>query len=276
MQKISKHFVGTRGGDIFVQSCGASGTPVCILNTTSFGCAMMADALPHFEQAGYAVHAIDLLGYGKSDKFSRSYTMAELADIMTDAIHALGLTKTILVSGHYTGLPAIEMAGRSDGLVERLVLDGTPYFPPEKRANSTPPTPADWLEDGSHATTHWDHFLQLLQKLNPGMVLPAQPDQRFRQAYIALLEVFAFSPPTMQPLLDFPIEDKLMALPCPTLVLRGGTDWNREHHHQFTSRIPDVSEHLFEGVHPMHDIFKPERAKEYVDVLVPFFARSSL
>ncbi|CAH0495285.1 alpha/beta fold hydrolase [Novosphingobium sp. CECT 9465] len=274
MHRISKQFVTTSEGDIFVQSCGSGAIPVCILNITSFGTALIPDALPHFADQGCTVHAIDLLGYGRSDKFVRPLAMEQIADVMIEAIRALGLSKTILVSGHYTGLPAIEMASRNDGLVERLVLDGTPFYSAEMRAAQTVPVPADWQEDGSHARTHWEHFLHLLQKLNPGMTVPAQPDHRFRQAYIALLEVFAFSPPTMQPLLDFPIEDKLASLRCPALVLRGGTDWNRTSHEEFTSRIADVREHRFDGVHPMHDIFHPERAKEYVDVLLPFFAEA--
>jgi len=273
LQEITKAFAQTSHGDIFVQEVDGGGPVIALVSITSFGSALVDQALPLFAQRGYRALALDLMGYGRSDKQREAWPIARYADSIEEALGALGVDRATLVTGHFSGLTGVELAARQCPIVERLVLDGTPYRTAEERAaliRKGPPVPVAWQEDGSHAVDHWKHFLHLIKLLNPGLVLPEAPDPRFRHAYMALLEVFAFGPNTMDALTGFAIERKLPEIEVPTLLLTSDTDWNRTTHARFREAIAHAGEHAFPGVHPMHDIFRPERAVEYVDVIEAF------
>lgn len=273
LHEISKSFAQTSHGDIFVQEADGGGPVLALVSITSFGSALVDQALPLFAERGYRALALDLMGYGRSDKRREAWPITRFADSIEEALGALGVDRATLVTGHFSGLTGIELAARQCPIVERLVLDGTPYRTADERSDlirKGAPAPVAWQEDGSHAVDHWKHFLHLIRLLNPDLVLPEAPDVRFRHAYMALLEVFAFGPNTMDALTGFAIEQKLPEIAVPTLLLTSGTDWNRKTQPLFAAAIPHATEHVFPGVHPMHDIMRPERAVEYVDVIDAF------
>ncbi|MDO7843412.1 alpha/beta hydrolase [Sphingomonas immobilis] len=272
--RISKSFAETEHGDIYVQQADGGGAAITLLSVTSFGSALVGEALELLAARGYRALAIDLMGYGRSDKRYGLWPVERFADATEQAMAALGIAETTLVTGHFAGLTGIELAARRSPAVRRLVLDGTPYRTPDERAaliekGITPPVP--WREDGSHAVDHWKHFHHLAHMLNPDFALPAVPDARYRHAYLALLEVFAFGPSTMDALTGFPIEEKLAAIgDLPVLLLTSETDWNRGTYHHFTAALPGAARHAFPGVHPIHDLSRTGRAAEYVDVIERF------
>lgn len=76
--------------------------------------------IPNLSQK-YRVIAIDLIGFGYSDKPSEDYTVDFFARFLTAFIKKLGLTKVVLVGTSMGGQIAAECAG-NDPSVERLVL----------------------------------------------------------------------------------------------------------------------------------------------------------
>lgn len=85
--------------------------------------------LDTFAQAGYRVIALDLPGYGKSDKpASFSYTMEAMADVVREFIRARGIERPILVGHSMGGQTALSFAIRFPGELEALVLTAPAGF----------------------------------------------------------------------------------------------------------------------------------------------------
>ncbi|WP_084955884.1 alpha/beta fold hydrolase [Thermoactinospora rubra] len=76
---------------------------------------------------GYRAVAIDLRGYGGSDKPPRGYDLPTLAGDATGLIRALGETGAIVVGHGWGGLMAWTMAALEPKAVHRLVAVGSPH-----------------------------------------------------------------------------------------------------------------------------------------------------
>ncbi|MGV9302342.1 alpha/beta fold hydrolase [Nonomuraea sp. NPDC003727] len=77
--------------------------------------------------AGYRAVAVDLRGYGGSDKPPRGYDLPTLAGDATGLIRALGETGAIVVGHDWGGLLAWTMAVTDPKSVHRLVVVGAPH-----------------------------------------------------------------------------------------------------------------------------------------------------
>lgn len=79
--------------------------------------------LDHFAAQGYRVVALDMLGYGKSDKPSSfPYTMEAMADVVQALVAHLGVERPILVGHSMGGQTALSYAIRYPDAVAGLVL----------------------------------------------------------------------------------------------------------------------------------------------------------
>ena len=72
----------------------------------------------------YRVLAVDLPGFGRSDKPSRALGLVELAETLAGWMRATGLRSATIVANSYGCQIAVELAARRPRLVERLVLIG--------------------------------------------------------------------------------------------------------------------------------------------------------
>ncbi|MFI9555824.1 alpha/beta fold hydrolase [Nonomuraea endophytica] len=77
--------------------------------------------------AGYRAVAVDLRGYGGSDKPPRGYDLPTLAGDASGLIRALGETRAIVVGHDWGGLMAWTMAVMDPKSVSRLVTVGAPH-----------------------------------------------------------------------------------------------------------------------------------------------------
>lgn len=85
--------------------------------------------LDTFAREGYRVLAVDLPGYGKSDKpASFPYTMEAMADVVREVLRAKKITKPILVGHSMGGQTALSFAIRFPGDLEALVLSAPAGF----------------------------------------------------------------------------------------------------------------------------------------------------
>ncbi|NMO17344.1 alpha/beta hydrolase [Pyxidicoccus fallax] len=76
-----------------------------------------------FHQQGYRVIAVDLPGYGKSDKPGTfPYTMEAMADVVRELVNALGLDKPILAGHSMGGQTSLSYAIRYPDALSGLVL----------------------------------------------------------------------------------------------------------------------------------------------------------
>lgn len=83
--------------------------------------------LVSLKEAGYRVAAVDLRGYGGSDKPPRGYDLPTLARDASGLIKALGETGAIVVGHDWGGLLAWTMAVTDPKSVQRLVVVGAPH-----------------------------------------------------------------------------------------------------------------------------------------------------
>lgn len=72
----------------------------------------------------YRVFALDLPGFGRSDKPRRSLGLVEQAETLSGWMRATGLRAATLVGNSYGAQIALELAARRPRLVQRLVLVG--------------------------------------------------------------------------------------------------------------------------------------------------------
>ena len=77
--------------------------------------------IPHFR-----VYALDLRGFGDSDKPKDGYTMQDYSRLVGDFMDSVGIDKAILVGHSLGGKIAVNFAEQYPDRVEKLVLVGTP------------------------------------------------------------------------------------------------------------------------------------------------------
>lgn len=99
-----------------------SGTPVLFLH--GFGASMYTwrHVLPVVAGGGYRVIAVDIRGFGFSDKPRHGYSNAAYAQLMTALLDSLHITSAVLVGHSMGGAIATEVALRSPDRVRGLVL----------------------------------------------------------------------------------------------------------------------------------------------------------
>ena len=162
---LRKHYVETARGFVHVQEAGAASDPALVLVTpTSFAAPLLDGVLPVLAGLGWHALALDLMGYGRSDKREGHWLIDDFADNVLDAIASCGVTPVGLAFGHFSSWVGIEIASRRVGgrpvlpTLRGLALDGTPRVTAAQRAERQaegPPGPTPWDEQGSHALAYW-------------------------------------------------------------------------------------------------------------------------
>lgn len=270
-----RYFVDTSKGYVHVQDCGVGDNVIVFINITSFAAVLMEDVLSQMAARGYRAMTVDMMGYGLSDKKTYLWSMDDLADNVEEALALAGVTAKGYVCGHFAGLVGIELAARGRPDLKGLVIDGTPLITEEAQANHVfgQATPGiDWDEEGTHMVALWKQASGMILRLNPGMALPAQPSHKFRQACLSYMNVGLFDPKVGDAYAGFPVRTRVKDVKVPVQAMCADTDWNLPNHPWYLENIPDTREVRFPGVHPIHDIERPERTPEYVDVIDSFFA----
>jgi len=271
-----RYFVDTSKGFVHVQDCGAGERVVVFVTITSFGGVLLDQVLPLMAAKGYRALAVDLMGYGLSDKRATPWMIEDFADNILEAARLAGVTPTGYVFGHFSGLAGLEIAARAPAGLRGIVLDGTPLIDEALQAAHKPgdgPAPLAWTEDGAHGAELFRRAFGLIKRLNPDYELPAQPDNLTRQACLAYISVVAFEPGTFEGYVRFDARKRMKDVRLPVQVMCADTDWNLPHHSKYVEGIAGATEVRFAGVHPLHDLRRPERAPEYVAAIDAFFSR---
>ncbi len=269
-----RYFVDTSKGYVHVQECGKGDDVIVFINITSFSAVLMRNVLSLMAARGYRAVTVDMMGYGLSDRKTYLWSMDDLADNAEEALALAGVSAKGLVCGHFAGLVGIELAARGRSGLKGLVIDGTPLISEEDQAKhvfgDTKPG-IDWDLEGAHMAAFWKQASRLILRLNPGMELSPQPSNAFRDACLSYMGVVAYDPKVGDAYAGFPVRSRVKDVKVPVQAMCSDTDFNLVHHPWFLKNIPNARELRFSGVHPMHDIDRPERHVEYVDVIDGFF-----
>lgn len=219
-RRLDERWVTVRGLRIYYRVC-VSNTPetdepvilVPGLNVSSRHNVRLAEYLaPHV-----SVYALDLPGYGQSDKPRHYYTLRDLSDFLADWMRALELRPAVLFGSSYSAQIVADFAVRHSDQISRAIL-ASPTIDPSSR-----PLPK----------------LVLKWRINEHRE-PPQVGQATQQDYQDVSRPRAAF--TFWQMVSDHIENRLAAIRVPTLVVRGGKDpivgprWAAE----VARRVPDA------------------------------------
>jgi len=119
-------FVGANGSRFHVVEAGAGPLVLFLHGFPEFWWAWH-EILPAVADAGFRAVAVDLRGYGASDKPPRGYDGYTLAADVTGLIRALGERSATVVGAGVGGMVAWTAAAFHPNMVRRLVVLGAPH-----------------------------------------------------------------------------------------------------------------------------------------------------
>lgn len=117
-------FVTVQGRSIYYVNYSNSGPPIVLLHGFATSSASWSGAAPLLAELGYDVYALDLGGFGLSDKrWDAGYGHADQADLVADWMNEIGMGPATVIGHSMGGNVAAHLALRHPHLVERLVLE---------------------------------------------------------------------------------------------------------------------------------------------------------
>ena len=100
---------------------GGSDGNVLLVHGLGASAERWAHVIPHLSKK-YHVIALDLIGYGFSDKPSVDYTPAFFSQFIFDFLNTLGITKTSMIGSSLGGQIVTECAITQSKIIEKIVL----------------------------------------------------------------------------------------------------------------------------------------------------------
>jgi len=118
------HFVSVDGARIHYQEFGDAANPMILLiHGYTASLYVWAETAPMFADAGFHVVAVDLIGFGYSEKPAWfDYSIASQARMIERLMDRLGIGRAIVVGSSYGGAVASTLALDYPARVEKLVL----------------------------------------------------------------------------------------------------------------------------------------------------------
>ncbi len=146
-QPVNAGYVDSTWGKLHYRASGTNGPWVALFHESPLSSTAFDRVLPLLGSSFRAV-AFDTPGYGASDPPpSDGFEIPAYAEVLGEAMVALGVTRPVLGGVHTGASIAVEAAAHSPGGAAGLVLSGVPLFSPDERAdflsNWTPQVPVD-------------------------------------------------------------------------------------------------------------------------------------
>ena len=109
------------------------GEALIFLHALSGGGRSWSKIVPYFAPHFTCLN-IDLPGFDHSDIPPRPYNCEDYTAAVLDVLKSAGIEKTNIVSGHFGADIALELAANHPEVVNKVVMDGLPYWESTKRA----------------------------------------------------------------------------------------------------------------------------------------------
>lgn len=181
--------------------------------------------IPDLAEAGYRVVAVDLPGFGKSDKGAYPYTMRFQADVLARLVRVLDLGPVVVVGHSMGGQIALTLALEHPELVDRLVLAapaGIERFGPGAGAWLAGALTVDGIVNASEETIR-ANLAQNVHRWRPAWEWLVE--ERARMAKTEEMRAFAYAVVrSVHGMLAEPTTDRLGEVPHPTLIVYGRHD----------------------------------------------------
>lgn len=259
---IQRRFITVNGVDLAVLEVG-SGPSVILVHGSVTTSELFRDTLAYFSDR-YHLVAVDLRGYGHSQKPGSSYTMKQFADDLFGLIEAMQLEQVVLLGVSMGGFVAQRFALDHPEKLAGLVLCAT----------SNGELADGLLDDGDVAESvkrvGWRAFSQEMitgafpPGTHPDLVQPliAQIDTWNEKVIVGATESIK----------QFSTRNQLHQIKVPTLLMAGGEDQQLPvlFSQRIAEEIPDAHLEVFNGVGHFMMIEDPAR---FHSVLETFLAK---
>ena len=267
---IRRGYVQTSRGQLHYRRSGA-GAPILMMQILPFSNAIFEPLMGVMDAAGYDCLAMDLMGYGQSDRRTATWTVEEQAQCLAEALANLDFRPACVVGGHFTAMVATEFAVCNPDRLDRLLLDGVPLWPREVAAQrlAAPQSPAVWSQGGDEIKALWTSAIGLLKKFDPSLTLTAETTSLVAEAFFGFTGT-VLAPGSTEAIFRYNLEGRLREITTPTLVVASPTDSLRDRHDKAMALIPGACEHVFTDVHPLYALGRSVRVAEYAKVIGDF------
>lgn len=213
--KIKRAFLDTEDGQILYR-IGGEGDPILFLHMNPRSSDEYRELMPIFAKE-HRVIAMDLMGFGDSDKPPRLYTISDYAKTAIALLDKLGIEKTTLFGNHTGAFVAAEVAAAYPDRVDQLILGNVPGFGEMGKAKLLELFDKGFQikDDGSHLMERWQSRSRYVgsAELNHRWVLDDL--KCFGHPLYALWAVANYC---------IEAEDRVKLIKCSTLILWGLDD----------------------------------------------------
>ena len=270
MGVINKSFISTDEGQLYCRQLG-DGKPLLLLQLLPFGAEMFEPAMPALAESGVACWAVDVMGYGASDRRTRSWSIRDFANNMLRAMDCVGVTHFDVLGGHFTSLVAVEMALLAPERISLLILDGVPLWSDEQRHNmlqNIPETPGLDAPE-TRLSKAWSQFYATLSKLDPGFNPTEHPEGLVLDLFSKFLRA-TYRPGTTEKFFAYPAIERLGQIQQPTLVIGSPADSLLSYHVAAVELIEQASGVMLDDAHPIHKMTGGSDVSPWVNVVTKF------
>ena len=214
-KQIKRAFLDTEDGQILYR-IGGEGKPLLLLHMNPRSSDEYRELMPILAQQRQVI-AMDLMGFGDSDKPPRMYYIADYAKTVIALLDELGIEKISILGNHTGAFVATEVAAAYPERLDKLILGNVAGFGEEGKAKLFELFDIGFKieEDGSHLTKRWLARSRYVgsAELNHRWVLDDL--KGFGHPLYAVWAVGNYC---------LEAEERLRKIKCPTLILWGMDD----------------------------------------------------
>ncbi|WP_026100763.1 alpha/beta fold hydrolase [Synechococcus sp. PCC 7336] len=214
-QPIKRAFLDTDDGQILYR-IGGEGEPLLLMHMNPRSSDEFRELMPIFAENRQVI-AMDLMGFGDSDKPPRLYTIADYAKTAIALLDELGIQKASIMGNHTGAFVAGEMAAAYPDRLNKLILGNVAGFGEAGKARLMQLFERGFQiqADGSHLMKRWQARSRYVgsAELNHRWVL-----DDFKCFGYPLYAVWAVADYCLE------AEARFRTIACPTLILWGLDD----------------------------------------------------
>jgi pimeloyl-ACP methyl ester carboxylesterase len=154
--RTKRAFLDTEDGQIHYR-VGGEGKPLLLLHMNPRSSDEFCELMPIFAQQGRKVVAMDLIGFGDSDKPPRLYSVQDYAKTAIALLDELGIEQTDILGNHTGAFVSGEIAAAYPDRVNKLILCNVAGFGEVGKSQLMERFEEGFViqEDGSHLMNRW-------------------------------------------------------------------------------------------------------------------------
>jgi pimeloyl-ACP methyl ester carboxylesterase len=214
-KSIKRFFLDTEDGQILYR-VGGQGKPLLLLHRSPQSSDEFKELMPILAQTKYVI-AMDLMGFGDSDKPPRIYSIADYARTVVTLFDELDIARINILGNHTGAYIAAELAAAYPERVDKLILSNMDKFSNQEKANILNRYFQSFQikADGEHLLTRWSTYGKYA----------ASPELNHR-CFLEELKCHGYPPYGPLAVMDYLnfMEERFRLINCPTLVLSATED----------------------------------------------------